>query len=275
MAERRMFAKSVVQQDAFIEMPLSAQALFFHLGMEADDDGFLDNAKRVLRSICAADDDMRILLAKGFVVDVGDGVFVLRHWLACNRLRSDRYKLTAHTEKSRRLRVNPDKTYSLLLDADAIGIPTDIPTVDACHPQYRLGKDSIELVESKEIQNTQKKRESKRDRADKPPALPRGKHGYVRLTDDEYNRLVADFGAAEVARLIACVDEKAAITENKNRWKCWNLVIRKAQREGWHVAPAARTAPHSPLQRRLEDATGLGVGSIWDDGQNEQQGESV
>ena len=255
MAERRMFAKAVVQQDAFIEMPLSAQALFFHLGMEADDDGFLDNAKRVLRSIGAADDDMRILLAKGFVVDVGDGVFVLRHWLVCNRLRSDRYKPTTYTEKARLLRVNPDKTYAPPSDADTIGIPTDIPTVATCHPQYRLGKDSIELGESKEIQNYQKKRESKGGRADKPPALPRGEHGYVRLTDAEHDRLTADYGADVVARAIACVDEKAAMTENKNGWKDWNLVVRRAIRDGWcNVSRAA-----DPPRRRMEDATGQGA----------------
>lgn len=114
MAERRMFAKSVVQSDLFLDMPATAQLLFFHLGMEADDDGFLANAKRVMRSIGAATDDMRMLILKGFVIDMGDGVVVLTHWRACNYIPKDRYKPTLHTEKSGLLKCDKSGQYKLI-----------------------------------------------------------------------------------------------------------------------------------------------------------------
>ena len=80
MAERRMFAKTIIDSDAFLDMPLSAQALYFHLSMRADDDGFLNNAKKIMRVINANQNDYDLLVAKAFIIQFEDGICVIKHW---------------------------------------------------------------------------------------------------------------------------------------------------------------------------------------------------
>lgn len=113
MAKRRMFSLDITDSDTFQEMPLSSQALFFHLGMHADDDGFLGNARRIVRLIGASEDDFKLLGLKGFVLDMGTGIFVLRHWKLCNYIQKDRYRPTIYKSEKARLYLLPDNTYSL------------------------------------------------------------------------------------------------------------------------------------------------------------------
>lgn len=98
MAERRMFSKSVIDSDLFLDMPPTAQLLYFHLGMRADDDGFINNPRAAMRTVGAAADDMRILIAKKFVIPFESGVVVIRHWWTHNTMRKDRYKATCAPE---------------------------------------------------------------------------------------------------------------------------------------------------------------------------------
>ena len=112
MAERRMFAKTVIDSDAFLDMPLSAQALYFHLGMRTDDDGFVGAPRKIIKMLGAADDDMRVLLAKGFVVSFSSGVLVIRHWGMHNKIKPDRYKPTMYQAERALLQVQTDKTYT-------------------------------------------------------------------------------------------------------------------------------------------------------------------
>ena len=91
MAQRRMFSRTITESDAFTEMPLSAQALYFHLGLNADDDGFVNSPKHVQRGIGAAEDDLAILVAKRFLIPFDSGVVVIRHWKTNNYIRHDRY----------------------------------------------------------------------------------------------------------------------------------------------------------------------------------------
>ena len=100
MAQRRMFSKSIIRTDAFLEMPLTAQCLYFHLGMEADDDGFI-TPKMIMRSLGSNDDDLKILKAKKFVLPFESGVIVIRHWKENNYIQSDRYKPTIYQEEFR------------------------------------------------------------------------------------------------------------------------------------------------------------------------------
>lgn len=125
-----MFASSVVESDAFIDMPLTAQALYFHLGMAGDDDGVVDAPKRIMRSIGCSEDDMRILAAKGFVIPFESGVVVLRHWRVCNYLRNDRYKPSMHQCELSALSLDEGNAYvpvsgenALLNSLDTVGIP--------------------------------------------------------------------------------------------------------------------------------------------------------
>ena len=90
MAERRMFTQKITESDAFLDMPLSTQALYFHLCMNADDDGFVKNPKRIARMMGAGDDDMKLLIAKAFVIAYESGVIVIKHWRMHNLIRKDR-----------------------------------------------------------------------------------------------------------------------------------------------------------------------------------------
>lgn len=113
MAEKRMFARSLIDSDAFLDMPLSAQALYFHLNMRADDDGFVNNPKRITDYVGAASDDLKLLLAKRFIIVFDDsGVIVIRHWRLHNTLRSDRYHPTNYQAELSRLCVSDSKAYT-------------------------------------------------------------------------------------------------------------------------------------------------------------------
>lgn len=99
MAERRMFSKVVIDSDTFLDMPLSAQALYFHLSMRADDDGFVNNPKRIQAYVGASTDDLKILLAKHFLIPFESGVVVIKHWKVHNYIQKDRYKETYYQKE--------------------------------------------------------------------------------------------------------------------------------------------------------------------------------
>ena len=136
MAERRMFAKTIIDSDAFLDMPLSAQALYFHLSMRADDDGFINNPKKIQRMIGASDDDCKLLLMKRFIIAFESGVVVIKHWKIHNYIQKDRYKPTVYQEEKSLLIEKDNKVYT-----DCI---QDVPTLET---QYR---DSIEIESEKE-----------------------------------------------------------------------------------------------------------------------------
>lgn len=113
MAERRMFAKTIIDSDPFLDMPLSTQALYFHLSMRADDDGFINNAKKIQRMIGASDDDMRMLAAKRFIIPFETGIVVIKHWKIHNYIRGDRKKDTVYPEEMSQLVEKENGAYSL------------------------------------------------------------------------------------------------------------------------------------------------------------------
>ncbi|MGE5822820.1 MAG: replisome organizer [Nitrososphaerota archaeon] len=143
MAERRMFAKTIIDSDAFLEMPSSTQNLYFHLGMRADDDGFLNNPKKIQRMINASDDDLKVLFAKNFLIPFESGIVVIKHWRLHNYLRSDRYKPTVYRDEMEKLAIKENGAYTYKI--------VGIPDVDQCETQVRLGKDSIELGKDSNI----------------------------------------------------------------------------------------------------------------------------
>ena len=137
MAERRMMSKKVIHSDAFLDMPISTQNLYFHLLLEGDDDGFVNSPKRVQRTIGASDDDAKLLLAKRFILSFDSGVIVIKHWRMHNYIQKDRYKETTHLEEKQKLHLKDNNVYTL--DTN-------------CTPSIgkdRLGKDSKEKVEFK------------------------------------------------------------------------------------------------------------------------------
>ena len=158
MAERRMFSKTVVDSDAFLDMPLSTQALYFHLSMRADDDGFLNNTKRIQRLIGATDDDLKLLIMKRFVIPFEDGIVVIKHWRMNNYLRKDRYTQTIYQEELAMLSVKEDGSYTL---AETSGIPdgnqcvtVGIPDGNQLATQVSIDKDRIGKVSIESSINT-------------------------------------------------------------------------------------------------------------------------
>ena len=136
MAERRMFAKSIVLSDAFLDMPLSARCLYFTLGMLADDDGFVSSPKAIMRQCGASQDDFKVLLTKRYILAFDSGVIVIKHWRINNYLRSDRYQETTYIEEKDTLTTDQKGAYT---EKNKPGIPGGIPNMGI----PSIGKDSI------------------------------------------------------------------------------------------------------------------------------------
>lgn len=136
MATRRMFSKKITDTDLFLDMPMSAQCLYFHLNMSGDDDGFIGNAKTIRRMIGASEDDLKILMAKEFIIPFESGVVVIKDWKVHNYIRKDRYSETVYKSEKRQLTTNENDQYE-------VGSPVGLPMVDQRLPQVRLGKDRL------------------------------------------------------------------------------------------------------------------------------------
>lgn len=136
MAERRMFAKTIVLSDAFLDMPLSARCLYFTLGMLADDDGFVNNPKSIMRQAGASIDDMNLLIGKRFILTFDSGIIVIKHWRIHNYIQKDRYKESKYIEEKATLMVDEKGAYTECIQ--------DVSKMDT-QVRLEVGKDSLEL----------------------------------------------------------------------------------------------------------------------------------
>lgn len=157
MAERRMFSKKVIDSDFFLDMPQTAQALYFHLAMRADDDGFVGNYKRIMRMIGANDDDYKVLRAKRFILEFDSGVIVITHWRVHNYIQNDRYNTTIYEQEFNAIDLQENKVYAMSAGC--------IQNVSTSETQVRLGKvrldkDRIDKVRSLDDEPTKKKASS-------------------------------------------------------------------------------------------------------------------
>lgn len=129
MGNRRMFSKKITDTDRFLDMPASAQNLYFHLNMHADDDGFLGNAKTIKRMVGASDDDLKLLVTKQFLIPFDDGVVVIKDWRIHNYIRSDRYRSTIYTDHKNSLQINENQQYELVSEQPKeVGMTDGIPS---------------------------------------------------------------------------------------------------------------------------------------------------
>lgn len=147
MAERRMFAKTIIDSDAFLDMSLSTQALYFHLSMRADDDGFVNNPKKIQRMIGSGDDEMKMLIAKKFIIPFDSGVCVIKHWRIHNYIQKDRYKETVYKEEKSHLLLKDNKSYKYM-DTPCIQ-DVSIPETQVRIGKDRIGKDSLDKNNNK------------------------------------------------------------------------------------------------------------------------------
>lgn len=112
MAERRMFAKTIIDSDEFLDMPLSTQALYFHLSMRADDEGFINNPKKIMRMVGASQNELEILISKRYLLGFESGVIVIKHWKIHNYIQKDRFKPTLYKEEKDLIGTKENKSYT-------------------------------------------------------------------------------------------------------------------------------------------------------------------
>ena len=140
MANKRMFSKEVTNTDRFQSLKLSAQALYFHLGVNADDDGFIGNPMSITRSIGAASSDLKLLVDSGYLIPFGGGVYLITDWLINNHIRKDRYKPTIYQEFFGMICTNDVQRYVVCQPSGIPVVDTDKSSVD----KSSIGKSSIE-----------------------------------------------------------------------------------------------------------------------------------
>lgn len=173
MAERRMFAKTIIDSDAFLEMPISARLLYYDLAMRADDDGFINSPKKIMKMIGASDDDMNILILRKFIIPFENGIVVIKHWRIHNYIRKDTYNETPYKEQKLLLEVDENKAYRLknksllvvnetstnsgreLIEENSENIVNTESRrdVDESSTQIRIGKVSIDKEKNKKEKN--------------------------------------------------------------------------------------------------------------------------
>lgn len=144
MADKRMFSKSIVLSDAFLDMPPTSRCLYFTLSMSADDDGFVNSPKSIMRQCGASEDDFKVLVAKKFIIPFDSGVIVIKHWRLNNYLRGDRHKPTKYLEEMAELKIEQNGSYTLAPQNPA---PARVALLD------RVPKNDMEKVEKAYLEN--------------------------------------------------------------------------------------------------------------------------
>lgn len=227
MAERRMFTKKITDDDLFASLSSSAQALYLHLSMSADDDGFSNQVSTAMFRSHASVQDLEALLEKRYLIQFENGVIVIRHWRMANALRKDRYTPTVFQEELSKLQIDNNGSYDWL--------PNGCQSVAVCLPQDRLGKDSIDKNSiGKDIKEKYKKENCEAEAAPesstptlepKPQKHKHGEYKHVLLTDAELDNLKEDYGTQKALDAIKYLDEYIEMKGYKA--KNHNLAIRK------------------------------------------------
>ncbi|EPH09400.1 hypothetical protein [Facklamia hominis] len=178
MADKRMFSLKIVDSDLFLDMPLSSQCLYFHLSMRADDDGFVNNPKKIIKIIGANEDDLKILIAKGFVIVFDQGIIVITHWKINNFIRKDRYKPTMYIEQKQQLYQTENGAY---ISEEKVGCHLVNQRLSSGQPS--IGKGRLDKV------SIDKGREGEIEKDKKSTPIFYGQYKNVRLSKEEYKNL--------------------------------------------------------------------------------------
>lgn len=172
MAERRMFAKTIVLSDAFLDMPMSARCLYFTLGMLADDDGFVNAPRSIMRQCGASDDDIKLLISKKFVLIFESGVIVIKHWRINNYLQKDRIQPTKYIEEKAQLTLDEKGGYHR----------QDAMYTDTVYTQDSIDKDSVDKDSiGKDSKDNSSFLEEKQEKEEKPEWYYRAKESLERV----------------------------------------------------------------------------------------------
>ena len=226
MAERRMFAKTIVLSDAFLDMPLSARCLYFTLGMLADDDGFVNSPKSIMRQAGASPDDLNLLMAKRFILAFDSGIIVIKHWRIHNYIQKDRYKESKYMEEKSTLMLDQNGAYTECIQ--------DVSNLDT---QVRLGKDRdrLELGEDRVGEVIE-------DSATPPPTRTKR---FVPPTVDEVRGYCLERGnGIDPQRFVGYYTSNGWMV-GKNKMKDWKAAVRTWEQKGNYQgrpAPAKKTS---------------------------------
>ena len=232
MAERRMMAKSIIKSDQFLEMPMSSQLLYFHLLLDADDDGFINAPKSIMRVIGAKDDDMRVLQAKGYTIPFDSGVIVIKHWRMHNSLRKDRYNPNPQLENERKqLIINDRKEYELVTTWQPTGNQL------ATNGYHSIGKDSIgkDSIGKDSIGSGRDKSQPTRTHFT-PPTLEEVKAYCIERNNNIDAEYFIDFQEA-----------RGWVLSNGKKMKDWKATIRTWERNNYNRKPVNKNSKEDAI----------------------------
>ena len=231
MANKRMFSKDITDSDAFIEMSSAAQALYFHLNQGADDDGFNNQVQMAILKSHASTDDLKILMAKNFVIRFECGVIVIKHWRLHNTLRKDRYTPTHYQEELKLLGIKDNGAYTLGCQTVAERLPSGCPSID---------KDSV--VESSVVEESIEEAEPH----------TRAKR-FVPPTVDQVREYCEERGNGVNPQRFVDYYSSNGWMVGKNKMKDWKAAVRTwEQKEKSYGKPAAQKNSN-PFLEMLEE----------------------
>lgn len=208
MAERRMFTKRITESDSFLDMPSSTQMLYFHFSMNADDDGFVNNPKKIQKMCGASDDDFKLLIVKSFIILFDSGIIVIKHWKMHNYIQADRYRPTDYVEEKSMLGIKSNKAYTL-----------DVSKMDTeCIQNGYIGKDSIGKVSKDKDSKEENVREEKAKRF-YPPTIDEVKQYCEERKNNIDPMAFIDFYSSKGWMI------------GKNRMKDWKAAVRTWERK--------------------------------------------
>lgn len=208
MAERRMFTKRITESDAFLDMPSSTQMLYFHFSMNADDDGFVNNPKKIQKMCGASDDDFKLLIAKSFIILFDSGIIVIKHWKMHNYIQADRYRPTDYVEEKSMLGIKSNKAYTL-----------DVSKMDTeCIQNGYIGKVSIDK-DSKEKDSKEESVGEEKSKRFYPPTIDEVKQYCEERKNNIDPMAFIDFYSSKGWMI------------GKNRMKDWKAAVRTWERK--------------------------------------------
>ena len=237
MAQKRMFTMKIVDSDAFLDMPLSSQCLYFHLNMRADDDGFIGNPKKIMRMIGASEDDLKILLAKRFLIIFEDSVVVVKHWWMHNTLAKDRYHETSYTDEKALLKIKENKAYTLGPDGN------DVKMLTECKQNVNSDLD-IDIVLDKEKEQAQ------------IPPVPAYVQEPLKTNKDEFQSFLSDT-FAEILNHNKWAKHKIPISNN---------LLYFTQKEGRQLLELSRQYEIKEIKSALENYLKVANSDTWKSG---------
>lgn len=216
MAKKRMFSIDIVGSDAFLDLPYSAQCLYFQLGMRADDDGFVGNPKTIQRIAGTKASDLELLVKKRFLLQFPSGVVVIKHWKINNDIKKDRYSPTVYTDEFQMLYTKENKAYTER-NTNVSNLDTkrgqNVSTLDTQYSIDKNSKDKDSIV------------------------LCKHAHGFfsnVFLTDEEMQKL-----SSEIPNLDDYIERLSNyLANNKKEYKSHCATIRN-----WYRRDVDKTAP--------------------------------